>query len=212
MYQYRTDMYEGLLAETITIAGHHGDSIGAYFARPLTAGPHPGVVLIHHAPGWDDWYHEATLRFARRGYVALCPDLYHRAGHGSAEDVAAMVRNAGGVPDDQVVEDMEGGMRYLRSLPHLNGKVGVIGSCSGGRHAYLVACRAAGVDAIVDLWGGGVVARPEDLNEEAPGRADRLHEGPHRPAARHLRERGSQPHAGAGEHPRGCLKAAGQAV
>ena len=45
---YTTDMYEGMLAETTTIQGHGGDSIGAYLARPLGTGPFPAVVLIHH--------------------------------------------------------------------------------------------------------------------------------------------------------------------
>lgn len=168
MNQYRTDMYEGLLAETVTITGHGGDRIGAFFARPLTAGPHPGVVLIHHAPGWDDWYKEATLRFARRGYAAICPNLYHRTGHGSPEDVGAMVRSAGGVPDEQVMGDVSSAIQHLRSLSYHNGKVGVIGTCSGGRHTYLVACRVAGVDAAANLWGGGVVAAPADLTPLRP--------------------------------------------
>ncbi len=165
---YSTDQYEGLLAETVRFTGHNGDATRAYFARPLGAGPVPGIVLIHHAPGWDTWYKETTLRFARRGYAAICPNLYDRVGHGSVEDVGAMVRNAGGVPDDQVVGDVAGAMQYLRDLPYSSGKVGVIGSCSGGRHTYLVACRASGVDAAVDLWGGGVVMRPEDLTEKRP--------------------------------------------
>lgn len=33
------------------VRGHNGDSINAYFARPLGVGPFPGMVLIHHAPG-----------------------------------------------------------------------------------------------------------------------------------------------------------------
>ena len=31
-------MYQGLLAETVTIVGHNDDAIGAYLARPLGAG------------------------------------------------------------------------------------------------------------------------------------------------------------------------------
>ncbi|MEX1022845.1 MAG: dienelactone hydrolase family protein [Dehalococcoidia bacterium] len=169
---YTTDQYEGLLAETVTIAGHGGDPVRAYFARPLGEGPFPSVVLIHHAPGWDQWYKETTVRFARRGYAAICPNLYERLGHGAAEDVGAMVRNAGGVPDDQVVGDLEASTRYVRALPYTTDRVGVFGSCSGGRHAYLVACRTktpeGRVDAVVDLWGGGVVMRPEDLTEKRP--------------------------------------------
>jgi len=165
---YETNMYEGMLAETVTMPGANGDLIRAYFARPLGPGPFPGMVVIHHMPGWDEWYREATRRFAHHGYAALSPDLYHRAGHGTPEDVAAKVRAAGGVPDDQAVGDIAGALHVLRSLPTYNGKVGVFGTCSGGRHAYLAGCRVPGFNAIVDCWGGRVVMTPEQLNPNAP--------------------------------------------
>jgi len=165
---YHTDMYEGMLAETITTQGAGGDLIRSYFARPLGAGPFPGMVLIHHLPGWDEWYREAARRFAHHGYTAISPNLYDREGHGTAEDVAAKVRGAGGVPDDQVIGDVEGAMRYLRSLPNNNGKVGVFGTCSGGRHAFLAACRVKGFDAVIDCWGGNVVMPKEKLTPKQP--------------------------------------------
>ena len=52
MNQYTTDMPEGLQSETVTINGNNGDPIRAYVARPTGSGPFPGVLLIHHAPGW----------------------------------------------------------------------------------------------------------------------------------------------------------------
>jgi len=48
--QFRTDEYQGMLAETITMPGHKGDFIHAYFSRPLGKGPFPGVILIPHMP------------------------------------------------------------------------------------------------------------------------------------------------------------------
>lgn len=165
---YQTDMYESLLAETITLPGFQGDLINAYLARPLGPGPYPGLVLVHHMPGWDEWYKEATLRFARQGYVTLCPNLYFRAGHGTPEDVAAKVRAAGGVPDDQAVGDLAGAARYLRSLPTSNGKIGIFGTCSGGRHGYLTACREPLFAAVVDCWGGRVVMTEADLSPNQP--------------------------------------------
>jgi carboxymethylenebutenolidase len=165
---YQTDMYEGMLAETITIQGFHADKINAYFARPLGPGPFPGMVLAHHMPGWDEWYKEITCRFARQGYATLCPNLYFRAGHGTAEDVAAKVRGAGGIPDDQAVGDLEGAARLLHSLPTTNSKVGIFGTCSGGRHAYLTVCRVPIFDAVVDCWGGRVVMKEEDLTQNQP--------------------------------------------
>ena len=165
---YQTDMYEGMLAETTTLRGAGGDAINAYFARPLGAGPVPGLVLVHHMPGWDEWYREATRKFAHHGYAAISPNLYFRHGHGTPEEVTVRVRAAGGVPDDQVMGDLEGAMQVLRSLPYVNGKVGVFGTCSGGRHAYLAACRAKGFDAVVDCWGGRVVMEKDELSPNHP--------------------------------------------
>ena len=164
---YQTDMYEGMIAETVMIVGANGDLINAYYARPLGPGPFPGMVVIHHMPGWDEWYREATRKIAHHGYAALSPNLYYRAGHGTPEDVAAKVRADGGVPDEQVVGDLAGALAFLRAQPSNNGKVGVWGTCSGGRHAYLAACRLQ-FDAVIDCWGGRVVMAESDLNERFP--------------------------------------------
>jgi carboxymethylenebutenolidase len=165
---YETNMYEGMLAETVSLAGARGDVINAYYARPMGPGPFPGMVVIHHMPGWDEWYREATRKFAHQGYAAISPNLYFRSGHGTPDDVAAKVRAEGGVPDDQVVGDLEGSMQFLRSLPTSNGKVGVFGTCSGGRQAFLVACRSDGFDAAVECWGGRVVMEEADLTPNFP--------------------------------------------
>jgi carboxymethylenebutenolidase len=165
---YQTNMYEGMLAETVSMPGNQGDLINAYIARPLGPGPFLGMVLVHHMPGWDEWYREATRRFAHHGFAAISPNLYFRDGHGTPEDVAAKVRAAGGVPDDQVVGDLAGALQYLRALPYVNGKVGIFGTCSGGRHAFLAACRVPGFGAAVDCWGGGVVMAQTDLSPKHP--------------------------------------------
>ncbi len=163
-----TGAYEGMIAETTTLTGHNGDRITAYFARPTGPGPFPGVVWLHHMPGWDEWSKEAARKLAYHGFAVMAPDLYCRTGTGDPSDVAAKVRADGGIPDVQVVGDAAACRDFLKSLPNSNGKVGVTGTCSGGRHAYLAACCSPGFDAIVDLWGGGVVMRPEDLTEMRP--------------------------------------------
>jgi len=164
----QTDMYEGMLAETIMIPGINGEFINAYFARPLGPGPFPSMVIIHHMPGWDEWYREATRKFAYHGYAALSPNFYYRVGHGTPEDVAVKVRAEGGVADDQVIGDIAGALDYLQSLPYLSSKIGVFGTCSGGRHAVLAASRLSGFSAVVDCWGGGVVMTEEQLSSKRP--------------------------------------------
>jgi carboxymethylenebutenolidase len=149
-----------LLAETVTIRGAGGDDIEAYLARPLRDGPLGAVVVIHHMPGYDEPTKEITRRFAGLGYNALCPNLYSREAPGaSPDDAAATVRAAGGVSDERLVGDVDGAAAALRRLRTSNGRVGVIGYCSGGRQAFLVACRLA-LDAAVDCYGAFVVGPP----------------------------------------------------
>ena len=161
-------MYEGMLAETVRIDGHGGDSIDAYLARPLGAGPCPGVVVIHHMPGWDAGSKEITRTFAANGYVAICPNLHHREGPGAVAVMVARVRESGGVPDERFVGDTEAAIRFLRSLPYSSGKVGAIGYCSGGRQAYIAACKMPSLDAVVDCYGGRVVMEPDQLTDRTP--------------------------------------------
>lgn len=166
--QLKTDEYDGILAETTMMAGFNNDLIHSYLARPLGKGPFPGVVLIPHRPGWDEFYKETARRFAQHGYITICPDIYCRYGHGTPTEIATIARDEGGPSDDCVTGDCEGSLKLLKSMSNSNGKVGVIGTCSGGRHAYLAACKVNGFDAAVDCWGGGVVASSEQLSENRP--------------------------------------------
>ena len=163
-----TDALPGITAEMITYPGGNGDRIHAYVARPNGTGPYPGIVLVHHLPGWDEIYREFARRFADHGYTVICPDLYCRDAHGKPDDVAAPIRAAGGAPDDRVVADLGAAMEWLKSQPTSNGKVGIIGTCSGGRHAVLTASRVQGFAAVGDLWGGRVVIPQDQLNEKQP--------------------------------------------
>lgn len=161
--------YSGQTSETIRVAGHNGDQIDAYFARPAGEGPFPGVVVIHHMPGWDEWTTEVVRKFAHHGYLAIAPHLYSRLGPGSPDDLAAKARTEGGMSDDQVMGDVAGGAAFLRSQAGANGKVGVIGFCSGGRQTYLAAGRLPEIDAAVDCWGGSVIVDdPANLTEKRP--------------------------------------------
>ena len=160
--------YEAMMAETVNVHGHQGDLIDAYLSRPMGSGPYPGVVIIHHMPGWDEATKEIVRKFAHHGYVAISPNLHYREGKGTPEENSASVRAAGGMPDDRTMGDVKGAVAYLRTLPYLNGKVGIIGYCSGGRQAYLAACTLPGINAVIDCYGGGVIARPEELTERQP--------------------------------------------
>jgi carboxymethylenebutenolidase len=155
-------MYDATLAETITIHGHEGHEIEAYSARPLQPGPIGGVVVIHHMPGYDAASKEIVRTFAVNGYNAVMPNLYHRDAPGAEpDDAAAAARAKGGVPDERLVGDVAGAAAYLRGLTSSNGKVGVIGYCSGGRQSFLAAASLP-LQAAVDCYGAFVVGTPPE--------------------------------------------------
>jgi carboxymethylenebutenolidase len=165
---FNTDARGGITSEVIAYSGGNGDEILAYVTRPVVGDVLPGVVAVHHMPGWDEFYREFSDRLARHGYWVICPDLYSRFGHGTPDDIAAKVRSEGGVRDDSVVADCGAALGWLKAQPGSNGKVGIIGSCSGGRHALLAASQVSGFDAVADLWGGGVVMAKGDLSDARP--------------------------------------------
>ena len=165
---FNTGDYSGMIAQTIAIKGHGGKQVRAYYSHPITDKPVPGIVLIPHMPGWDEWCRETTRRFTEHGYSVLCPDIYQDFGIGTPPEVSGRMREKGGVHDSSVMADAEGCLDFLKGQPQSNGKVGVIGMCSGGRHAYLAACTVPGFDAVVDCWGGGVVAPKDQLTPARP--------------------------------------------
>ena len=155
-------MTDAMRAETVTITGAGGDEIEAYLAQPLDRGPVGAVVVIHHMPGYDEPTKEITRTFAVHGYLALCPNLYHREAPGAdPDDAAATARAAGGVPDERLVGDVAGAMAHLKAMAGSNGRVGCIGYCSGGRQSFLAACSLP-LDAAVDCYGAFVLATPPE--------------------------------------------------
>ena len=125
--------YRGMTCENVTLTGDKGTPITAYVAKPSGPGPFPGVVLIHHLPGWSELYIETTRRFAHHGYLAICHNLYERAGEGNPDDVAAKVRADGGIPDAQMVGDTEAAVKWMRAQ-----------SATTARSAFSAPARAAG--------------------------------------------------------------------
>ena len=154
-------MSDAIIAESIMISGHGGDTIEAYSARPLEPGKQVGgVVVIHHMPGYDAGTKEIARTFAVHGYNAMLPNLYWREAPGaSPDDAAAAARAVGGVPDERLVGDVAGAAAFLRGLSTSNGKVGVIGYCSGGRQSFLAAVSLP-LEAAVDCYGAFIVGDP----------------------------------------------------
>jgi carboxymethylenebutenolidase len=153
-------VYDAILAQTVNFAGAGGDVIEGYSAQVMDHGPRGGVVVIHHMPGYDAGNKEIARTLAVNGFNAVVPNLYWREAPGaSPDDAAAISRSAGGVPDDRLVGDVAGAAEYLKRLSNSNGRVGVIGFCSGGRQSFLAACRLP-LQAAVVCYGAFILTSP----------------------------------------------------
>jgi carboxymethylenebutenolidase len=147
-------MDTALCAQTVYLTAADGAEIEMYVATPASDERRGGMVFIHHLPGYDRETKEFVRRAADAGYDAGCPNLYSRVGRDVApDDAAAKVRADGGVPDEQVMADVRVAVEHLRGLPTSNGKVAVIGHCSGGRQTFLAAATLP-IDAAIVCYGG----------------------------------------------------------
>lgn len=153
-------MYPSLVAHEVSFPGDGGDIINAYFARPAGDGTYPGLAVLHHMLGLDEGTMEIVRHFAAHGFITVCPNLHCREAREHGQEPAwAASRAAGGVPDKRLVGDLAGALDYLRAVDDSNGKVGIIGYCSGGRQAFLAAC-SIDMDAAVDCYGSFVTNEP----------------------------------------------------
>ena len=175
----------GVAAENLTFAGADGIQVNGYLAYPadLPAGEsRPAMIVIHEAGGLNEHIRDVTNRFANLGYVALGVDLYTReGGPPPMDDVQAMMARLFAMSDATVLGDLEGAADLLRARADVNGKVGCIGFCMGGRYTLLFACASERLDAAVDCWGGFIDrATPDDAVSETRPRpplelAEQLH-------------------------------------
>jgi carboxymethylenebutenolidase len=145
-----------------------GAAIDAYLVQPQAPGRYPGVIVIHEAFGPVEHIHDVAHRLANQGYIALAPNLYSRVGTPSPSNTEEVFSKMFALSDEQVVNDLNNGARFIRSLPHTSGRVGAMGFCSGGRQSLLFASSSREVDAAIDCWGGFIrKATPNDLTTKS---------------------------------------------
>jgi carboxymethylenebutenolidase len=132
-----------------------GVTLLGYQARPKGPGPFPAVLVIHENRGLLPHFPDVARRLAQAGYVALALDMASREG-GTAKftDPAQVSAALGRAPQARLVEDMNGGVRYLQSLPSVRrDRIGAMGFCFGGGMVWLLSVRNPEVKAAVPFYG-----------------------------------------------------------
>jgi len=121
--------------------------VDGLISRPTASGKWPAILVIHEWWGLEDHFRNMCRSFAKKGYVALAPDLYH--GKVVKEhDEAARLKTS--LDLERAVQEILDGVAYVKNLPFVDpGRIGIVGFCMGGGLALLSICRsreiAAGV-------------------------------------------------------------------
>jgi carboxymethylenebutenolidase len=142
----------------------------AYLAQPDDEHSHPAVIVIQEWWGLVPHIKEVAERFAREGYIALAPDLYH----GQAADEPDEARKLAMALDrDRAVAEIGAAARYLASLPATDPKrIGVVGWCMGGGLSLAVAAdyggRGSGAIGAVVCFYGRPLASSDCARLQAP--------------------------------------------
>ncbi len=114
-----------------------GSLMRMHVSTPEGAGPFPGIVVIQHQGGIDEFMQSMTQRLAQAGYAAAAPDLYHRDGPDCTDD---LVTRRSRLSDRRIINDINATIGFLRHQSGTDGnRLGVIGFCMGGRVAYMAA-------------------------------------------------------------------------
>jgi carboxymethylenebutenolidase len=121
-------------------------------AGPAPAGGLPLVLVVHENRGLNPHIEDIARRLAVDNFIAFAPDaLFPLGGYPGDEDKARDL--FGKLDPAKTREDMLAAVRYLKSVPGGNGKVGVVGFCWGGGMTNFLATRVPGLAAAVPFYG-----------------------------------------------------------
>jgi len=140
-----------LIVEYVKYAGETGE-VRANFARPKGDTKMPGVVVIHENRGLNGHIEDVTRRVALEGFLALAPDALSPLG-GTPEDSEKAPALLGQLDKEKTTKNFLAAVKYLKTHPLSNGKVGVVGFCWGGAMANQVAVHSSDVVAAVPYYG-----------------------------------------------------------
>jgi len=122
--------------------------VDGFLSRPFEEGARNAIVLIHGYRGVDDGQRAVTRRFAKQGFSALSPDLFHEKIYTSKE-TCAMAKTSLDIA--WAVEKIADSVAYLRRLPCVREKkVAVMGFCMGGGLALYALAKS-------DVFSAGVI-------------------------------------------------------
>jgi len=153
-----------LIRDRIELRVNDGTMMSAYVARPEAGRFHSGILVFQEAFGVNGHIREVTDRFAREGYIAVAPELFHRTApgfEGNYADFESARPHRAALKNETMEADIHAAYEWIHA--ESNGNIASVGFCLGGRASFL-ANASVPLKAAVSFYGGGI----------APGLLDRI--------------------------------------
>ncbi|MGC1416495.1 MAG: dienelactone hydrolase family protein [Candidatus Acidiferrum sp.] len=158
-------------SEYVELSVNDGTTMRAWVARPKEEGAHAGLLVFQEAFGVNAHIRDVAGRFAREGFVAVAPELFHRTGagfDGRYDDFPSVMPHMKALNDASMAADHRAAFDWLRGAIGPQPPISAIGYCMGGRAAFLAAVTLP-LAAAISYYGGGIA--PNATNPGLLGRA-----------------------------------------
>ena len=159
-------------AEILNLKVDDGTTMRAFVARPERRGKSPGMLVFQEAFGVDKHIRDVTERFAKEGYLAVAPELFHRTAppgfEGNTADFQSVMPHVQALKDPHLEADIRAAYDGLLRQSTIDAqRIACVGFCMGGRVSFL-ANLVLPLGAAVSFYGGGIAK-----SERGPGLLDR---------------------------------------
>jgi carboxymethylenebutenolidase len=124
-------------------------------------------MVWQEAFGVNHHMRNATERFAKEGYVAICPELFHRTAprgfEGDYMDFITVMPHARALNNESIEADIRATWEWLNSQENVDmNNISCVGYCMGGRVSFItnsilpvkaaVSYYGSGIDALTDRY------------------------------------------------------------
>ena len=140
---------------TLKAAGH---DVQAFVAYPEVKSKATSIVLIPEIFGLSGWAKSMADDLAAAGYVVIAPDVLtgkgpNGGGTDSYPSQDQVTKAVSGLPNDEVMADLDAAADYVRNLPASNGKFASVGFCWGGGKSFAFATHRGDLSAAFVFYG-----------------------------------------------------------
>ncbi|MBV8514270.1 MAG: dienelactone hydrolase family protein, partial [Acidobacteria bacterium] len=148
-------------SEYVELKVSDGTTMQAWTARPVDRGSLPGLLVFQEAFGVNAHIRDVTRRFAREGFIAIAPELFHRTGtgfEGSYDAFPTVLPHLNALKDEQTEADERAAFGWLTAQGVTEGRIGAVGYCMGGRASFLAGLTLP-IGCATSYYGGGIAPR-----------------------------------------------------